>query len=348
MAGDAFIGDAVQAQPLSRPKVTQYTPNSTNVHEDGGNTNSLAFPGPLGHNLSITTVGTLLDIFLWDSKNRLTGAYDGPCNGTDTIVKAVVTVDPQNLTIQESWQPPTANVTLNFGYMEMLTETDEIVFSSQQGQIYVVDRTQQGDKSSLQLSRSIDLTPSGVLHGIPLLNSVYDAAGNIWFSTGGIRGVDGQGAQPLTVVGYITPNGTIHSMSVPNQMVENGISVRNTTIFLITGPTYNGTGANATGFFSALQPGPGTSVSVLWNITYDAGSGPRPGSFARGSGSTPTLLGDDYVAVTDNNNTHNNLLIFRQNATGTQKPLCKVPLFQANRHDPGHYEDSRARRRQWV
>lgn len=96
-----------------------------------------------------------------------------------------------------------------------------------------------------------------------------------------------------------------------------------------TEPSDFGKNANAVGFITALQPGPDTSVHVAWNATYDAGTRQRPGAFARGSGTTPTLLGHDFVAVTDNSDVQMNLLIYPQNSsTLDQKPLCKLPLFE--------------------
>lgn len=76
LSEDAFIGKAVQAQPL-RPKV-QYSSISVNVHLDGGNTNTQDFPGPLGHNLGINSVNTTFGVFYWDTKGKLTASYKGP------------------------------------------------------------------------------------------------------------------------------------------------------------------------------------------------------------------------------------------------------------------------------
>ena len=170
-----------------RPKF-QYAPRSTNIHLDGGNTNSQDFPGPLGHNLRVTSINTTLDILLFDEKGRLTAACEGQCNGSETTVQAVDLVNPQTLELEASWQPPVSNVSLNFAYMELLTETDEIVVSSQQGQIYVLNRTQHGDQPSLQLNRLVDLASKGVIGAIPPLISIHDSDGNIWFTRGDIRG----------------------------------------------------------------------------------------------------------------------------------------------------------------
>ena len=246
-------------------------------------------------------------------------------------------VDPDTLAITAAWTPPQPNTTLNLAYIELLTETDEVVVSSLQGQIYVIKRTLHDDKAVLDLSRTIDLAATGVLQGIQLLNSVFDASGNMWFTTGLVRGVLGTTPQKATIAGYVTPNGSVHSISIPNQMPENGLTINNDTVFLITGPTYADDHNNSVGLMMALKPkssssgGSETGIDVLWNATYAAGSSLKPGGFARGSGTTPTLLGDDFLAVTDNDD-QLHLLIYHQKASGNDvQPICKVPLFQVGK-----------------
>ena len=242
-------------------------------------------------------------------------------------------LDPDTLDILASWTPPD-NITLNLAYIELLTETDEILVSSLQGLVYIVSRTVQHGQPVLTLNRTIDIASTGVLEDIQVLNTIFDASGNLWFTTGLVRGVLGTTAQKATIAGYITPNGGVHSISIPNQMPENGLTINNDTAFLITGPTYADDHADAVGFLMALQPDSTspTGVNVLWNSTYDAGSTVKPGSFARGSGSTPALLGNDFLAVTDASDTQLHLLIYRQSASGPDvAPICSVPLFT-----PGH------------
>ena len=242
-------------------------------------------------------------------------------------------LDPDTLDILAGWTPPD-NVTLNLAYIELVTETDEIVVSSLQGLVYIVKRKVQNGRPILTLNRTIDIASTGILEGIQLLNTIFDASGNLWFTTGLVRGVLGITPQRATIAGFITPNGSVHSISIPNQMPENGLTINNNTAFLITGPTYADDHANAVGFLMALQSDPSspTGINVLWNSTYDAGSSIKPGSFARGSGSTPALLGNVFVAVTDASDTQLHLLIYRQSASGPDvAPVCSVPLFP-----PGH------------
>lgn len=54
----------------------------------------------------------------------------------------------------------------------------------------------------------------------------------------------------------------------------------------------------------------------------------EPGGFARGSGTTPTLLGHEYVAVTDNANHQIHMLIYSQHPAPYQEPLVyRIPIF---------------------
>ena len=108
----------------------QYQPESANIHLDSGSTNALNNAGPLGDNLNITSIDTILEFLLWDANGRLFDAYEGPCNNSQNeIVAPVVEVDPDSLSITAAWTPPQANTNL-LAYIEMLTETDGIVVSS--------------------------------------------------------------------------------------------------------------------------------------------------------------------------------------------------------------------------
>jgi hypothetical protein len=54
----------------------------------------------------------------------------------------------------------------------------------------------------------------------------------------------------------------------------------------------------------------------------------RVGTINQGSGTTPTLLGDDYVTIADNADGRMNLIVYRraQGFVG-QRPVCSVPIF---------------------
>ena len=333
LEGDTFVGSAVLANPL-RPKV-EFTPRSAELHMDGGNTNTIDHPGPLGNHLNITSIDIQLDIFYWDSKGTMFAVYGGPCNDTE-FFPAIAVLNQETLAFETLWSLPAkhANTTLLTTYMQLLMDTDQIVVGSQEGQIYVLRKCDgQDGNPTIETQRLIDLSPSGVLKGQTMLNSAMDVASNVWFTTGAVDGV-GQGEPTnLTVVGYVEKDGTIHSLEIRNQNIGPGVSISGTKIYINTEPSAADDHANAVGFISALTTGHGTSVHVVWNATYDAGSSTKHGGFGtRGSGTTPTLLGNDFVAVCDNAGEQINMLIYPQQSKGHNvQPICKVPLFK-----PGH------------
>ena len=82
------------------------------------------------------------------------------------------------------------------------------------------------------------------------------------------------------------------------------------------------------------------SPEINWREVYDRGSAPKPGTMGHGTGTTPTLLGDDFVSITDNADGRIHVLVFRQQPIGNEVALfCKIPVFKA---DKGTSENSLA------
>jgi hypothetical protein len=124
---------------------------------------------------------------------------------------------------------------------------------------------------------------------------------------------------------------------IPGQVVENGIAVSEETVFIVTGPAEaspsNGTSeGNNMGFmyaFSACHISNEDPITTLWSAQYNAGFERKPGGFARGSRTTPTLLGDEYVAITDNAPGYEVFLLNDQNAPLIY-PSSSAPLSDTN------------------
>lgn len=286
----AFIGAPAVAQPL--PKPPKFDPEVSGLHGDGGNTKTFATPGPLGVSPVVqTVVGTPLFPFMWDRSGRLTTACVLPAQITPTgkPLRCLAAVDPTSLTVLSQWIPP-VDQDLNPPYANE-TSDGRVLITSQQGHVYVVQRSDATSPPSFTVLRDIDLVALGVLDGQrPLLAASFDGSGNIWFTTGGIVGI---GHQPgtSTTLGFIDRSATAHSIELPNQIVENGLAVNDAYVFVSTGPAGAADVADATGHtyaFEATRHG----VRIVWQQTYNAGSSTKPGGFARGSGATPTLLGD--------------------------------------------------------
>ena len=69
---------------------------------------------------------------------------------------------------------------------------------------------------------------------------------------------------------------------------------------------------------------------VAWRAPYDRGSARKVGQINQGSGTTPTFLGRDFVAITDNADARMHVLVYRRAvslAPGQHRLYCSVPVF---------------------
>ena len=336
-----YSGNPASAQPL--PPVATFDPPLAGMHGDAGNTKATDNPGPLGVNPIVKSAsGTPMVPMMWDNANRLTaGCIILQTEPSGNYERCLEAVNPSNLAVQAQWLPPSGQ-DIQTQYMEMNKQTDQIVVASTEGHLYLIQRTDTNSIPAFTTLRDIDLVAAGAIPvNDPLLAADMDSEGNLWFSTGAILKLSSD-PDPDTTIGYIDPSGNIYTMVIPNQVVENGLAMNQNEAFVVTGPagSNNTPGTDDSGLMTALHADPNGGVVTDWQQPYDAGNANggngtvgKLGGFARGSGSTPTLLGNDYVAITDNANTQINLLVYRQSATlqaGQQQLVCSVPLFQPN------------------
>jgi hypothetical protein len=300
------------------------------MHESSGNQGALIYSGPLGNSVSVSSYANPMPVLWWGLDGGLSAACFSEINGTNVL--GVCALDQQSMKVLSSWYPGEASEVLNVPYAELLLESNDFLFNSNQGTLYVVHRDNSNNSApKFTTIQEVNLTAHDILgKGETLLNGLFDAADNMWFTSGAIVGNYHGAAQNSTTVGYVEPDGTIHAIHMPNEIIENGIAVSGETMFIQTGPAGSNDHANATGNFYAFtsgQQGNTSSIKVLWNETYDAGSAYKPNGFARGSGASPTLLGNDYVAFTDNADIQISVLVYNQ-STGAK--VCSVPIFKPN------------------
>ncbi len=72
--------------------------------------------------------------------------------------------------------------------------------------------------------------------------------------------------------------------------------------------------------------------SVTWRAGYGEGDRLKPGQVDLGTGTTPTLMGSKYVAISDNADPYMHVLVYKRGKTVSGKRLvAKVPVFGAYR-----------------
>jgi hypothetical protein len=114
-----------------------------------------------------------------------------------------------------------------------------------------------------------------------------------------------------------TGSGEVMSMQLNDEEIQNGFSVAEDGVFIVSDHAMYRFEADANG-----QP------VIGWRETYDRGTSRKVGTINQGSGTTPTLLGDDYVTIADNADGRMNLIVYQraQDFAG-QRQVCSVPIF---------------------
>ncbi len=146
----------------------------------------------------------------------------------------------------------------------------------------------------------------------PITAVMPDHHGAIWFVTR-------RGRYGVLDVTKNDPSQAIKMAQFENEEIQNGFSVARDGVYIVSDHALYRMATNAQG-----EP------SIIWKESYDRGTTRKVGSINQGSGSTPTLLGERYVTITDNADGRINLLVYlRDKDVGKHQSrlICKLPLF---------------------
>jgi hypothetical protein len=219
------------------------------------------------------------------------------------------------------------------GFYMYLDRQNRIVLGAGNNDLLRIMPSRASDGSwKLQIVNSWDLSHQVIGHcgskTCDYLESVTpDWSGNIWFSTE--RGV----------VGTVNPvNGTIRSTTLPaGEQVANSISSSPVGVAVASDHALYlmGSRKDSTPF-------------VQWRESYDRGSFQKLGQLSHGTGATPVFFGHEghpYLAITDNADKQEHLLVYRVAASpAANRLVCSVPLFapgaSANENAPIGVGDS--------
>ncbi|RYP78530.1 hypothetical protein DL771_000483 [Monosporascus sp. 5C6A] len=322
--GEDFVGAPAVGNQL-HPKI-QFEPRASLMHGDSGNTGSTDSAGPLSQDPDVKSALQILGVMLWGPDGTLSGGRADVSNILQPRI-GLGAYDPATLEVLAEWFPDDPREYLNLGYMELRLEDNSLLVSGASGRLYVVQRTDGNDGTSFELTREVDIAGS-LSPGETLLNSLFDAEGNIWFTTGTLTSTP-LGPQSSATIGYVEPDGTVHALHLPDQIIENGIALNGTTAYVVTGPLNGTTTTEGYVWAFTTDSSGGDGVKTVWQALYDAGTHQKPGALTRGGGATPALLGGDYVATTDNADGRIKLLILHQEPREDpdDQVLCAVPLF---------------------
>ncbi len=308
---ERFLGAPATPQAVAAPQPPRHpfmAPNGRSVlHEDAYMTDTHFGPGPLGRDMS--TLSTFLvsecASITFDSRDRLVSI----CVGLDRPTLSLF--DPRTLERLASMPLPerqaggSVNPFNDFsggGYF-YLDERDRAIFPTNDRHLYVVGQT---PEPGFVLERDYDLNP--VVPSNDRINSALpDYSGRIWFVTVG------------GLVGTLDPaSGALHVERLLAEGITNSFSVDE------TGGVYVVSDAALYRF----EAGPSGEPKVVWREAYDDSGIRKPGQSDAGSGTTPTLMGKEFVSITDNADPMN-VVVYRRSATvAGSRVVCKQPVFE--------------------
>lgn len=328
-----FIGSPATPKPLpaalnlhygQHPYLAESGVNS--MHNDSAQSDSYRWAGPLGNNLDVSTkqfhriAGSCVSQ-TFDRKGRMIGTCVTPFGVT------LVARDPDTLEVlaRQSitrWLP--IGTKFSGGVYFHLDHEDHVLLATNDLNIQRWALVGEGSKLEWQLEQSISI--AGTLNDVRkethlVIDVMPDWQGNYWFITrAGLVGVINRQGKDGAALAL--------GEGKKNEGIDNALAVGKNGVFVVSN--------HAMYSFNRDTKG---DIIQQWREQYDRGSAPKPGTMGHGSGTTPTLVGDDYVAITDSADGQVHVLVYAQQPRPGSQEVCKQGVFPT---DKGVSENSLA------
>lgn len=297
------------------------------MHSDPFTTNTYAWPGPLGHTPEVSSrsmgfLGGECPTVNFDSKGRIVTVC------VRDRRPSLVLLNPETLEVLDRHALPRRNAPLlrvrkamqdtSGGAYFYLDHQDRAVLGTSDAAIEIVAIHETPDGPQFVVEERIDLSkhalrPNGQPDKITAV--LPDYAGNYWF-------VGRYGS-----VGVVTRDHNIAVTRLTGEEIQNSLSMGTEGPYVVSDHAL---------YHFKLDAKDGAPVQV-WREVYDRGERIKVGQINRGSGTTPTLLGDDYVVIADNAEPRMHVLVYRRSEADGKDPqpenrlVCKTPVFTPGR-----------------
>ncbi|HWV25688.1 MAG TPA: hypothetical protein VNZ66_00575, partial [Aeromicrobium sp.] len=310
-----FVGSPATAQPIDHPAIPQnpwLSPNGTNsMHNDPYASDAYAVSGPLGRKLRVNSASYGVRecaTIAFDSHGRIVGL----CGGLEGFVTMVI--DPVTLKPISELRTSARNLLTSAnpftdicGGTYFFLDADDVAYPTT-GRRSIMKIAINDDGSQTQMDEW-SLT-SVIPGGDCLIATMPDYDGRIWFFTqSGIVGTLDQAG------------GSIRATHLPD-----GEEVTNSVANDETGGMY----VVSTRALYRLDAADDGTPEITWREGYDHGTRLKPGNLSQGSGTTPTLLGDRWVAINDNADPQTNIVVYDRRKGVTDRLHCTQPVLPAN------------------
>jgi hypothetical protein len=309
-----FVGEPVRPNPVSAPSVPRHpymAPNGdSNLHDDAYATDTYVRSGPLGRGMQVTSTFLAAECasVTFDRVGRLVAICVGVQNPN------LVMLDPGTLDLLAQYPLPPRQAGLANPFTEFsgggyfyLDDRDRAVIPTTDRHIYVVRETT--DPLGFERVRDYDLNPA-LDDEDAIVSTLPDFSGRVWF-------VSRKG-----VVGYVDPaNGSVHVRRLVGERITDSFAVDESGgVYVVSNRALYRFGA-----------GTGGAVQTLWRREYPNILAQKPGQVSDGSGTTPSLMGNRYVAIADNADPMNVIVYRRGKDVEGDRVVCREPVFERGR-----------------
>ena len=219
-------------------------------------------------------------------------------------------LDPETLkTIAMLELPPKASPSDNSGggYFH-IDSKDRVLLAPANETLSIYEIAESPEDPKWQLVEQYDI--AGLLpKGINIHDVIPDWEGNLWFVTGG------------AYLGYRDHDtGKFYTYELPaeGETIQNSFAVDQEGLYV----------ASTDAIYQFQRNSETKEPYYTWREDYDNGAVQKPGTLSHGSGTSPTLIGDDLVAIADDGDPFTNIVVYKRSASiEGERLVCKVPLF---------------------
>ncbi len=311
-ADPEFLGGPATPSPISLaeaprpPRHPSMAPNdASNIHDDAYQTDTADRQGPLGRGMQRTSTfyGRECASVTFDSRGRI----ETICVGLDRTQLKLL--DPRSLDELASFDLPPRQTSVGGAFSDFsgggyfyLDQHDRAVVPTSSRHLLVVGQSGSG----FAVQRDYDL--SGLVAGDDkLIAAMPDWSGLIWVvSTAG------------EVITVDPASGRTASRAL-GERIGNSFAVDDGGgVYVVTDAAIYRLDADGSG-----RPG------VSWRQPYPNTGQRKPGQTESGSGTTPTLMGRDYVAITDNADPMQVVVYRRAKRVRAPRTVCAQRVFGA-------------------
>jgi hypothetical protein len=311
-----FIGKTAKPKPLKSFDVPQHPFMAANgdsaIHNDAYQTDAYDRRGPLGKDMSVTSTFHVADCasVTFDSKGRIVTVCVG-LEGPRLLMMDPVTLDTIAVhpLAPRSGAGTGTGVFTDFsggGYFYLDNE-DRAVIPTNNRQIWVIGF----DETTFSIETTYDLSMD-IPVGDNIVSVLPDWSGTYWFITA--KGLVGTVQRDSGEVAVTQMEGEINANSFA--VDDDG------GVYIVSD--------HALYRFDADSQG---APAITWRSEYDRGSRLKPGQASQGSGTTPTIIGERYVAITDNADPRMNVLVYERNGRDAGSLVCQEPVFAPDAGD---------------